>query len=167
MPQAISRRNLLFRGTPPTRPPWHVSDSRFTTLCSRCGDCIKSCPEGILTLDRAGFPQVDFSRGECTFCKKCLEICQDGALLAPPAGESAPPWYIKANIGSGCLAHKGVFCRACGDCCEPRSLRFKPRLGAAELPEVHLASCSGCGACVAACPTNAITMATEAKAHAA
>jgi ferredoxin len=43
--------------------------------------------------------------------------------------------------------------------CEARAIAFPPRLGGCSLPQIDPARCTGCGACVAPCPTAAIEIA--------
>ena len=48
--------------------------------CTRCGDCIRACPEPqVLNLNRAAeFGMV--RSGECTNCGRCIAICPENAL---------------------------------------------------------------------------------------
>ena len=154
----ISRRQFL-RGDisgrkPALRPPWALAGDAFLAACTRCGDCVPACPTRIVVIV-GGYPTVDFSRGECTFCGACVDACKPGALCK----SEAPPWRIQAQIGSNCMAFKDVVCRTCGDACTPAAIRFRPRLGGAAVPEVDAGRCTGCGACLAPCPANAITLA--------
>ena len=153
-----SRRGFL-RGRPrpraEIRPPWSLPESAFIDRCTRCGDCLTACPEKILVLGDGGFPTVDFARGECTFCGACAAACQPLVLVRR---EGLPAWPYKALVGEACLPRRGVECRVCGDFCDVRAIRFPPRLGGSPLPEVNLETCTGCGACVAPCPTAAITI---------
>lgn len=73
---------------------------------------------------------------------------------APGAAEA----HIVA-ISDDCLARAGVFCMSCRDACAEQAIWFRPRVGGPFLPEVIESACSGCGACIALCPTNAITLA--------
>lgn len=141
----------------PVRPPWAVAEVAFLGACTRCDACVDSCPEHIVVRGEGGFPRIDFTRGGCSFCRACVESCQPQALLA---GQEQP-WHILPEIGPMCLAQKNVVCRSCGDACEARALRFVPRLGGAALPEIKTAACTGCGACVGACPARAVTMRME------
>lgn len=153
-----SRRGFL-RGRPrplaEIRPPWALPEAAFIDRCTRCNDCLKACPQKILVVGDGGYPTVDFSRAECTFCADCVAACQPKALLRQGDGV---PWALKAVISDACLARRGVECRVCGDFCEARAIRFTPRLGGSPLPEVASDSCTGCGACVAPCPTRAIAV---------
>ncbi|OHC66763.1 MAG: ferredoxin-type protein NapF [Rhodocyclales bacterium GWA2_65_19] len=139
----------------PLRPPWALAEESFLAACTRCGQCLPVCPTRIIAMVR-GYPEVDFSRGECTFCGACATACKDGAL--PRADDHALPWTIKAQITDNCLAHRGVECRICGDPCPVTAIRFSPRLGGPPVAEVDAATCTGCGACVAPCPVNAINI---------
>jgi ferredoxin-type protein NapF len=75
---------------------------------------------------------------------------------------SGSPAARKATISDACLAEAGVSCMACRDACPEEAIRFRPRLGLPFLPEVDLAACTGCGACIEVCPASAIAIAAEA-----
>lgn len=141
----------------PLRPPWALEEQDFLAACTRCGECVKVCPTNILTLVR-GYPEVRFTQGdgECTFCGKCLAACQPQALRST---QGKPPWHLHAQVAQTCLAYSDVVCRSCGDACGEAAIRFSPRLGGASRPEVLAERCTGCGACVSACPAGAVTMA--------
>ncbi len=138
------------------RPPWALPEAKFIDACTRCNDCLKACPTGILIAGDGGFPSVDFQRGECTFCADCVTACQPKALLRV---EGQDAWSSKAVIGDACLPRRGVECRVCGDFCDARAIRFVPRLGGSPLPELDPEKCTACGACIAPCPTRAIRIA--------
>lgn len=130
--------------------PWAVDD--FVDLCRRCDDCIKACEEAILVAGDGGFPTVDFARGGCTFCGACVRACEHGAL----AMRDGPAWSLKVAIADNCLSAQGITCRACGDVCEPRAIRFQLQPGGRAIPGVDASLCNGCGSCIAICPTHVI-----------
>lgn len=158
----LSRRAFLRAGsgddTPAVRPPWALGEPEFVARCTRCGDCLRVCGTGVIVAGHGGFPRLDFTRGECTFCGDCVTACAPAALQR--RGDERP-WQHVAAIGDACLAPRGVECRVCGESCDARAIRFRPRLGGVALPELDAAACTGCGACVAPCPTQAITLAVE------
>ena len=130
--------------------PWITDAQHFIQSCTQCSDCIASCPEKIIVKGDGGFPNIDFTQGECTFCKKCAEACNENIFdLSAPQ-----PWSKKARIDDTCLAQANVYCRSCAESCEVQALTFQIGLSAA--PQINLDLCNGCGACVAPCPTQAI-----------
>jgi len=158
---AISRRQLLRGGMagrkPEFRPPWALSEGAFVERCTRCDACIPACPEGVLTRGSGGFPRMDFSAAGCTFCMACLAACKPGALhVDEPTVENA--WSLKAEVGGDCLSARGVVCRACGDSCEVRAIRFRLQTGGRAIIDLDRTLCSGCGACLCVCPTQAIVL---------
>ena len=151
----LSRRQLFTRRKVMDRPslPW-VKEAQFTDLCTQCGECIKQCPTKIIHPGDGGFPRVDFQHGECTFCYQCAEACPEPLFLP----KTEPAWQARAVIEDSCLATKNIDCRSCGDSCEPFAIRFKLAVGSVAQPQIDMASCTGCGACVSVCPTSAITI---------
>lgn len=160
MTNSSSRRNFL-RGrvsthAPQLRPPWAQAEAAFTAACTRCGDCARACPTRIIKQGDGGYPTVDFSLGECTFCGECVTACQPAALSRPEP--TATAWAIRATISEGCLAKRQVECRICGEQCAESAIRFRPQIGGIAQPELDPGKCTGCGACVAPCPTQAISI---------
>ncbi|MEH6453029.1 MAG: ferredoxin-type protein NapF, partial [Psychromonas sp.] len=107
-------------------------------------------PEKIIIKGDGGFPNIDFSNGECTFCKKCVDACNEDIFDL----SSSAPWQKKAQINESCLANNNVYCRSCSESCEAQALTFQ--LGLSSTPQIDINLCTGCGACVAPCPTQAI-----------
>ncbi len=156
---AVSRFSFLrgrFRGDPnAVRPPWAAEGEAFATACDRCGRCATACLERVITVDRAGYPAVDFAAGACTFCGDCADVCPSGAL---DRADGRAPWARQAEIRAGRLSFNGVDCRVCGDHCEARAIRFRPLGRGRWLPAVEGGTCTGCGACVGPCPVKAIAV---------
>ncbi|WP_394200924.1 ferredoxin-type protein NapF [Shewanella waksmanii] len=153
-----SRRNLFSRRkTNVIRPPWVKLDIEFTDYCTRCDKCIDACETQIIARGDGGFPEINFSRDECTFCGNCSEVCPEPLFDK----QQTSPWTIKASIKDNCLAFNGVWCQSCKDACEPRAISFSPQIGKAPQPTINLNSCTGCGACVAPCPNGAIIVGND------
>lgn len=132
--------------------PWAVA--AFADVCRRCDDCINACEEAILVAGDGGFPTVDFKRGGCTFCGACVRVCGYGALDA----SLMPPWRLRIAIDERCLSAQGITCRACGDMCETRAIRFQLQTGGRAIPQLDESRCNGCGSCIATCPTQVIQL---------
>lgn len=151
------QRRALFRRTKvdeSVRLPWLKKDLAFTDACTRCADCVKACPEQIIRIGDGGFPEIDFSIAECTFCQKCLDSCSEDMFDK----EQELAWHYKAQISERCLNSDLVYCRSCAESCETQALKFNFTDTLFVSPDVVSDDCNGCGACVAICPTKAITV---------
>lgn len=153
----LSRRRLFLgraAAPPPIRPPWSRRASMLKN-CSSCGACVEACPASIIVIGAGRLAELNLSHHECTFCGECAQACPEDVFdTALQAFEHV------ARFGEECLAQAGIECRACQDVCPEAAIRFRPRLGEPSVPELSKADCSGCGACIAPCPTGAIDMAS-------
>mgnify|MGYP001562511357 CR=1 FL=1 len=151
----LGRRNFLTGRNVPLqpeglRPPWSRAAS-VTAACSGCGACVPACPQHIIALDAGGRPILSFATSECRFCGACADACPE-----PVFDRLFPAFAHVAAIGSDCFAKRGIVCQSCGDACPESAIRFRARLGGPALPEIAADRCNGCGACIAACPAQAI-----------
>lgn len=154
----LSRRNFLkvkkVTSQPAVRLPWAHNEANFTQGCNQCGDCLLACPEKIIIKGDGGFPEIDFSQGECSFCQKCVQACSEPLFTS----FDTPPWQLEINIKNNCLAKKQVHCQVCQDSCEPEAISFRYIQASVPQPEISYVDCTGCGACVSICPESAITL---------
>ncbi len=140
----------------PQRMPWLVDEPDFIAGCSRCNKCVENCETGIIVNGAGGFPELDFGKGECTFCGQCAEVCPEPLFFS----RESQPWQQVATVSDQCLALQGVECRACGDSCEYVAISFQLQIGGTAKPLLDESHCTGCGACVKPCPSDAITIKT-------
>lgn len=140
----------------PPRPPWSLRpDAAFTSACTRCGDCWRACPRGVLHAGDGGFAQIRFDAAGCSLCGDCATACKAGAIDRDAV---TPPFVWRVAVDASCLNRRGIECRVCGDACETRALRFVPARGGIAQLQIDAAACTGCGDCVSVCPVQAITL---------
>ncbi|MGH1361890.1 MAG: ferredoxin-type protein NapF [Burkholderiaceae bacterium] len=160
MVESLSRRALLrgrVKATVVVRPPFAIRESEFRQACDACGECLPACPEQIIQTDEWGRPSLSFTDSGCTFCDACTQACDSHAL----SKNNPRPWPWTATLNKNCLNARGVSCRLCEEFCEARALVFKPALGGRYDLTLNANDCTGCGACIAPCPTNAISILDE------
>lgn len=161
-PDLTRRAFLTARTQPPAgaiRPPGLVAASGET--CADCDICAEACPTGIIRKD-AGLPLLDFRAGDCSFCGACAAQCPKDLFEA----ERRQRFDHVAAIGDRCLAQHRVDCQSCRDACPVEAIRFRPRLGGPFLPVLDTETCTGCGACIAVCPADAVAVTPRQKAFA-
>lgn len=49
-------------------------------LCTLCGDCIASCPEGAVHLSSQ---KIIIDEDACDYCGDCEDLCPAGAIALP------------------------------------------------------------------------------------
>ena len=166
-------RRRLFRGRVKTqkvlRLPWVINEAVFTSGCTQCQDCIQSCETNIIVKDEEGFPKIDFDQGECTFCNKCIEVCQQplfSGLFPKDSSEGLAEdvskennnkaWPATLEINDKCLAKNNIYCQSCRDECETSVIKFNYLDSSIPQPSLDEVDCSQCGACISICPQSAI-----------
>lgn len=162
-----SRRRFLLGNSSssehnPIHPPWTDAAS-LLSACTGWGDCLSTCPEGILITGNNNFPEISFAENACTFCGKCAEACSEPVF----AKTDSRAFSHVVEIQSTCLMLRGVECRSCAEACPSKALLFDYQIGPAGGIKVDGAACTGCGACLPICPVTAIAISRPDQTEAA
>jgi MauM/NapG family ferredoxin protein len=177
--QSLARRTLLavgagavgaaalrsgYPGKPgPFRPPGALAEPVFGGVCTRCGNCVRACPSGIIEHDLkpGGWaslltPVLRFRRDYCREdCVRCTEVCPSGALvrMSPEDKKNVRLGLPQVDM-SVCLLAQDRECSLCRSQCPYDAVRYLwSETDYTLTPQVDAEKCTGCGACEAACPT--------------
>ncbi|MBN1817843.1 MAG: 4Fe-4S dicluster domain-containing protein [Sedimentisphaerales bacterium] len=144
------------------RPPGAIHEEQFTGLCSRCGNCIRSCPAHIIQRqadpgDWAGFltPVLRFEKDYCLEnCTRCTQACPTGALSRITIAQKPNIKIGKARVDMNlCLLGEDRECSVCRRWCPYDAIRYVFSQEMYMLvPVIDPVQCNGCGACEAMCP---------------
>jgi len=158
------------------RPPGAVDELTFKGLCTRCGNCVRSCPYSIIRHDTAqhGFagiltPVLTFDKDYCREdCTRCTRVCPSGALVGVDLRNKPGVHIGLAQVDMDlCLLGEDRECSACMRWCPYNAIRYVfSEADYTLVPMIDVRRCNGCGACEVACPTNprkAIRVFSEAK----
>jgi ferredoxin-type protein NapF len=148
------------------RPPASTDPDVFNTLCIRCGNCIKSCPSGIIT-HHDDFsiasswltPEVVFEKGYCIEkCNVCSQVCPSGSItLFSPESKSRIFMGSALVFPDKCLLSKNRECDRCRAACSYKAVIISKTEDSITMkPEILIDKCVGCGACKVICPVAAI-----------
>ncbi|MCW5202546.1 MAG: ferredoxin-type protein NapF [Candidatus Electrothrix communis] len=135
-------------------PPWALHPKAFKKSCTGCGECAAACEDNLIIFKENELPVMDFSQGSCSFCGNCARSCPSGALVFSP---DRPPWHLHVSITQDCLMEKKVLCQLCQEQCDHGAIVFSRDGQNNKPPEILLENCTGCGACAARCPVDAIS----------
>jgi len=147
----------------PLRPPGAPEELTFRGVCTRCGNCTRACPAGIIERDlgQNGLaslltPFLSFREGYCREdCIRCTEACPSGALVRLSLQDKASVRLGLPRVDMNvCLLAEDRECSVCRNRCPYDALRYVfSETDYTLTPQIDREKCTGCGACEAACPT--------------
>ncbi len=165
----ILPRFLQAKKSVPFRPPSSVSDPLFSTLCVRCGSCIKSCPTNIIQQNYSSGSVLTWMTPEITFknggyclddCNLCGTVCPSGSIFPFSIQSKKNLFMASIHIGlDKCLLTQQTECDRCKAVCTYKAIEIVPTQNSLIMkPIVDFDLCVGCGACAAICPADTIKM---------
>lgn len=137
------------------RPPGALQEAEFTSVCNRCGRCIKVCPNNALQpmpitegIESFETPYIIPRNANCNLCFACQEVCPTGAITQVTLEKVQ---MGKATINKNrCLAWKeNKLCFICGEQCPVLAIEGDDQ----HRPTVSY-NCVGCGTCERNCPVD-------------
>ncbi len=132
------------------RPPGAVGGQEFLDRCTKCGDCIDSCPHhSIQKLQIDESPAIFPGKAPCQLCHDfpCIEAC-DAEALMPVSKLEMLDMGVAVISAILCTASNG--CNACVSKCPMQAISmdfFNYSVS------VDGGSCVGCGLCQFICGT--------------
>ena len=146
----------------PVSPPGSVSLSHFNKYCTACHLCVTACPSQVIqpSFLEYGFtamlqPHLDFSVNYCEYeCTKCGEVCPTGAIMPLTLEDKKLTQTGKVHfIMDNCIVYTDeTSCGSCSEHCPTQAVRMVPYKNGLTIPEIHIDTCIGCGACEHVCP---------------
>lgn len=79
----------------PKRSRGHVDINK--DMCILCGMCMRSCPPGAITVDRAG-KKWSINRFDCVQCGYCVEKCPKKCLSITPGYQQPGPEKVLYSV---------------------------------------------------------------------
>lgn len=131
------------------RPPGTVSEALFLERCTKCGDCVKACPQESIVPHQDGTPVILPDQVPCYLCDDvpCIAACATDALLAVAGTQDIRMGVAVVNHRL-CTAGQG--CHACVSKCPTDALAMDFNV---QRLVVTVERCVGCGMCEHICRT--------------
>ncbi len=124
--------------------------------CLGCGDCVKACQFGAISINADGIAVVDESK--CTACGSCVKACPRNIIEIRLAGPKGRRLVVMCNNkDKGAIANKACknACIGCGKCVKTCD-KFEAITMENNLAWIDPEKCKMCRKCEEACPKGAI-----------
>lgn len=130
------------------------SGEKFCSFgCLGCGDCVKSCVYGALSISDKGCAVVDPYK--CVGCGECVHTCPNKLISLVPSDKYVEVICKNSSDDSVITRNCKVSCTHCELCVVSCPYGAIQMVGG--LPNIDKTKCRRCGKCVAACPNHVIS----------
>ena len=131
----------------------HSGEKFCPFACLGCGDCVKSCVYGAISISAKGCAVVDPYK--CIGCGECVHACSNGIISLVPNDKYVEVICRNSTTDSMITRNCKVSCNHCEACMVACPYGAIQMVGG--LPNIDKTKCMRCGKCVAACPNHVIS----------
>lgn len=131
----------------------HSGEKACPYACLGCGDCVKSCVYGAISISDKGCAVVDPYK--CVGCGECLYSCPNNLITLVQSDKYVEVLCKNSSNDSAITRNCKVSCLHCEACVVACPYGAIQMVGG--LPVIDHNKCRRCGKCVAACPNHVIS----------
>lgn len=131
----------------------HSGDKACPFACLGCGDCMKACVYGAISISDKGCAVVDPYK--CIGCGECVRFCPNDLISLVPSDKYVEVICKNTSKDTVVTRNCKVSCTHCESCVVACPYGAIQMVG--DLPHIDKAKCRRCGKCVAACPNHVIS----------
>ncbi|MBR2390924.1 MAG: 4Fe-4S binding protein [Clostridia bacterium] len=131
----------------------HSGDKYCPFACLGCGDCVKACVYGAISISKKGCAIVDAEK--CVGCGECVSTCPNKLISLIPSKKFVEIVCANNSTDSIVTRNCSVACSHCEACivaCPANAIKM-----VGGMPQIDDSKCIKCGKCVAACPNHVIS----------
>ena len=136
-----------------TKDLLHSGEKACPYACLGCGDCVKACVYGAISISKKGCAVVDPYK--CVGCKECVFACPNHLIAMVPSSKYVEVICKNSSEDAVITRNCKVACTHCESCVVACPYGAIQMVGG--LPNIDHSKCKRCGKCVAACPTHVIS----------
>lgn len=131
----------------------HSGSKYCPNACLGCGDCVKSCVYGAISISEKGCAIVD--KEKCVGCAECVYACPNHIIDLIPSKKFVEVVCSNTQDDSVVVRNCKVACTHCEACVVACPVGAIKMVGGT--PKIDSEICVRCGKCVAACPEHVIS----------
>lgn len=131
----------------------HNGNKYCPYACLGCGDCVKECRYGAISISQKGCAVVD--KDKCVGCGECLKSCPNNLIEMISTKKYVEVVCKNSSDDSTITRNCKVSCNHCEACIVACPTGAIQMVGG--YPKIDTEKCTRCGKCVAVCPNHVIS----------